>query len=292
MAQQGDPLVRRDRRRGQAGVHHTRHVDQVETARPDAGQQFRRTPYLACVAEEPWAFAPPPVAGARHPAPNATALSFTSTSHERTAPSPPPLHGVGSRHDDIPLPRIDEVSLRQVIGGIAPVLERAQSREHLIAEAGAVPVTRASGKSRTVAFRFVTNRRARVALTAFADDSRHGSTRAAKIYNNAHARKKRHPHALRVLARAWLRAMWACCQQQDQHARRRASGGMEVDSGNSHRAPSAARLPCRARSLFLCCPVGGGDCLPRGRTTSATSRPHGSGRGGPDHAFPVHQAQA
>ncbi|MFF3879014.1 hypothetical protein ACFYYV_47700, partial [Streptomyces sp. NPDC001978] len=46
---------------------------------------------------------------------------------------------------------------------------------------------RASGKSRTVAFRFATNRRARVALTTFADNSR-----------------------LRILARAWLRAMWAC----------------------------------------------------------------------------------
>ena len=108
------------------------------------------------------------------------------------------------------MPRIGKVSLGQVIGEIGPILERAQTCEQLIAEAGVVPVTRASGKSRTVAFRYATNRRARVALTAFADNSRHGSTWAAKIYNDARARKKRHPHAIRILARAWLRVMWAC----------------------------------------------------------------------------------
>ncbi|SOD68161.1 Transposase IS116/IS110/IS902 family protein, partial [Streptomyces zhaozhouensis] len=108
------------------------------------------------------------------------------------------------------MPRIGTVSLGQVIGEIGPILERAQTCEQLIAEAGVVPVTRASGKSRTVAFRFATNRRARVALTVFADNSRHGSDWAAKIYNDARDRKKRHPHAVRILARAWLRVMWAC----------------------------------------------------------------------------------
>lgn len=108
------------------------------------------------------------------------------------------------------MPRIGKVSLGQVIGEIGPILERAQTCEQLIAEAGVVPVTRASGKARTVSFRFTTNRRARVALTTFADNSRHGSDRAAKIYNDARARKKRHPHAIRILARTWLRMMRAC----------------------------------------------------------------------------------
>ncbi|MGW9213260.1 transposase [Embleya sp. NPDC055664] len=73
------------------------------------------------------------------------------------------------------MPRIGEVNLGQVVGEIGPRLERARTCEQLIAEAGAIPVTRASGKSRTVAFRFATNRRARLALTTFADNSRHGS---------------------------------------------------------------------------------------------------------------------
>lgn len=108
------------------------------------------------------------------------------------------------------MPRIGKVGLGQVIGEIGPILERAQTCEQLIAEAGVVPVTRASGKSRSVTFRFATNRRARLALTVFADNSRHGSDWAAKIYNDARARRKRHPHAVRILARAWLRVMWAC----------------------------------------------------------------------------------
>jgi transposase len=108
------------------------------------------------------------------------------------------------------MPRIGKVNLGQIIGEIGPLLERAQNCEQFIAEAGVVPVTRASGKSRTVAFRFATNRRARLALTQFADNSRHSSDWAAKIYNDARARQKRHPHAVRILARSWLRVMWAC----------------------------------------------------------------------------------
>lgn len=108
------------------------------------------------------------------------------------------------------MPRIGTINLAKIIGEIGPILERAQSCEQLIAEAGVVPVTRASGKSRAVTFRYATNRRARLALTQFADNSRHGSDWATKIYNDARTRKKRHPHATRILARAWLRVMWAC----------------------------------------------------------------------------------
>lgn len=108
------------------------------------------------------------------------------------------------------MPRIGTISLAQVIGEVGPLLERARTCEQLIAEAGVVPITRASGRSRSVSFRFATNRRARLALTWFADNSRHASPWAAKIYNDARARRKRHPHATRILARAWLRVMWAC----------------------------------------------------------------------------------
>jgi transposase len=72
------------------------------------------------------------------------------------------------------------------------------------------PVTRASGKTRSVGFRWAANRRARTALHAFADNSRHASPWAAKLYADARRRGKHHPHAIRILARAWLRVMWAC----------------------------------------------------------------------------------
>ncbi|MFD8705846.1 transposase [Kitasatospora sp. NPDC059648] len=108
------------------------------------------------------------------------------------------------------MPRIGKINPGQITGEIGPILERAESCEQFIAEAGVVPVTRASGKSRAVTFRVATNRRARIAITTFADNSRHGSDWAAKIYTDARARKKRHPHAIRILTRAWLRVIRAC----------------------------------------------------------------------------------
>lgn len=121
------------------------------------------------------------------------------------------------------MPRIGTINLAQIIGEIGPMLERAASAEQLVAEAGVVPVTRESGKHRDVLFRHATNRRARIAITAFADNSRHSSDWAAKIYNDARAAGKRHPHACRILARAWLRVMWACwrdgtCYDREVHA--------------------------------------------------------------------------
>jgi transposase len=35
---------------------------------------------------------------------------------------------------------------------------------------------------------------------------------AAKIYNDAITRGKDHPHAVRILARAWLYVLWECWQ--------------------------------------------------------------------------------
>ncbi|MGH3833267.1 MAG: IS110 family transposase [Pseudonocardiaceae bacterium] len=108
------------------------------------------------------------------------------------------------------LPRIGTINLGQIVGEIGPMLERATTCAQLAAETGAAPVTKESGKHRAVTFRWAVNRRARQALMTFADNSRHSSDWAARIYDDARARGKRHPHAVRILARAWLRIMWAC----------------------------------------------------------------------------------
>ncbi|MEU4172832.1 IS110 family transposase [Streptomyces sp. NPDC026665] len=108
------------------------------------------------------------------------------------------------------MPRIGKINLGQIIGGTGPILERSKNSERFIAETGVVPMTRASGKSRVVTFRYAANRRARLAVVSYADNSRHGSDWAAKIYNNARANRKRHPHAARIPARCWLRVVWAC----------------------------------------------------------------------------------
>jgi len=57
------------------------------------------------------------------------------------------------------LPRVVTVSLAALIAEIGPLLERCENPEQVAAMCGAAPVTRASGKSRTVGFRYTANKR-------------------------------------------------------------------------------------------------------------------------------------
>jgi transposase len=61
-------------------------------------------------------------------------------------------------------------------------------------------------------FRWAVNRQLRDAFCDFAADSRHASPWAAGIYADARARGKDHPHAVRILARAWSYIIWRCWQ--------------------------------------------------------------------------------
>jgi transposase len=94
------------------------------------------------------------------------------------------------------------------------VRERFDDVERLAAEAGVTPVTYESGKSKVVAFRWACNHRLRAAITCLADNSRHASTWAASVYNNARSRGCDHQHATRILARAWLRVIWRAWQDR------------------------------------------------------------------------------
>jgi len=108
------------------------------------------------------------------------------------------------------LPRVANVSLAQLVAEIGPLLERCDNPEQVAAMCGAAPVTRASGKSHTVGFRYAANKPARVAITGFADNSRHSSAWANDCYRRARSRGARHPHAIRIIARGWIRVIWAC----------------------------------------------------------------------------------
>jgi transposase len=103
--------------------------------------------------------------------------------------------------------------LARLRGAPAGTLEPAQTQalhDAVLALAGVTPVTKASGKHRSVEFRWACNKRFRQALTTFADNSRHASPWAAQIYNAARASGKDHPHAIRILARAWVRVIYRC----------------------------------------------------------------------------------
>lgn len=92
--------------------------------------------------------------------------------------------------------------------------DRFLTEDQLAAEAGVSPVTHASGKSHGVVFRWACNHRLRRAITCFADNSRHASAWAADIYDRARKRGCSHQHAIRILARAWLRVLWKAWQSR------------------------------------------------------------------------------
>jgi transposase len=112
------------------------------------------------------------------------------------------------------LPRSGPLNAAQLLAELGDDRTRFTDADHLAAEAGVAPVTRASGKYRGVAFRWACNKRLRQALTIFANNSRQASTWAATIYTRARARGCRHPHAIRILGRAWVRVLWRCWQDR------------------------------------------------------------------------------
>jgi len=93
---------------------------------------------------------------------------------------------------------------------------RYPDEESLAALAGVASVTRASGTMTSVGFRWGADKKLRNALIDFADDSRHASPWAAKVYTDAINRGKRHPHAVRILARAWTRVILALLARRHQ----------------------------------------------------------------------------
>jgi transposase len=110
------------------------------------------------------------------------------------------------------LPRGGTINAAQILAELGDERRRFPTADQLAAEAGVAPVTHASGKHHGVTFRWACNKRLRVALTTFADNSRHGSMWAAAVYQRAVARGCDHPHAIRILARAWVRVLWRCWQ--------------------------------------------------------------------------------
>ena len=108
------------------------------------------------------------------------------------------------------LPRSGQVNAAQVLAEWGDCRQAYDGPDSVAALAGVTPVTRQSGKHRDVHFRWACNKRFRKAMTTFADNSRHASPWAAKIYNDARAAGKDHPHAVRILARAWIRVIWPC----------------------------------------------------------------------------------
>lgn len=111
------------------------------------------------------------------------------------------------------LPRAGTNRAALLLAEIGDCRARYPDDTALAAAAGVAPSTRSSGKKHHVAFRHACDKQLREALIDFAADSRHASAWAADIYDRARARGARHPHAVRILARAWCRVIYRCWVQ-------------------------------------------------------------------------------
>jgi transposase len=112
------------------------------------------------------------------------------------------------------LPRAGQVRAAALLAEIGDVRERFPTPESLACLAGAAPSTRQSGQHLAVTFRFACDKKLRDALIDFAEDSRHANPWAAEVYRRAIERHKTHPHAGRILARAWVYVIWRCWQDR------------------------------------------------------------------------------
>jgi transposase len=110
------------------------------------------------------------------------------------------------------LPRSGTVRAARLLAEIGDCRARFPTPESLACLAGAAPSTRQSGRIRAVSFRWACDKQLRDAVTDFAGDSRRASPWAADLYDRARARGHDHPHAVRILARAWLFVIWHCWQ--------------------------------------------------------------------------------
>lgn len=108
------------------------------------------------------------------------------------------------------LPRSGTIRAARLLAEIGDARGRFPTPASLACLAGVAPSTRQSGKARIVAFRWAVDKQLRDAVCDFAGDSRHANPWAADLYQRARARGHDHPHAVRILARAWLDIIWKC----------------------------------------------------------------------------------
>lgn len=97
-----------------------------------------------------------------------------------------------------------------LIAEIGDVRERYPTEASLAADAGQSPVAVESGKRRVAVFRRACDKRLRIAMATLANSTRQWHPWAEDIYRRARERGADHPHAIRILGRAWVRVLWRC----------------------------------------------------------------------------------
>lgn len=118
-------------------------------------------------------------------------------------------------HPDTPIfanfPGVGPVLTGVLLAEIGEDRDRFPTPSVLLAEAGLAPVTRASGRSRNVRFRYAANSRLREASMWWAYNSMKDAPWAATAFRDARDKHGQHYHrALRGLAARWMRVLWKC----------------------------------------------------------------------------------
>jgi transposase len=134
------------------------------------------------------------------------------------------------------LPRSGTVRAARLLAEIGDARGRFPTPDSLTCLAGVAPSTRQSGKVKAVTFRWAVDKQLRDAVTNFAGDTRHANPWAADLYAKAIARGHDHPHAVRILARAWLHIIWRAWQDNVPYDPERHGALQALLNQDQHRA--------------------------------------------------------
>ncbi|MCA1695693.1 MAG: transposase [Actinobacteria bacterium] len=120
-----------------------------------------------------------------------------------------------AEHPDTPIfasfPGVGPVLTGVLLAEIGEDRARFPTPAVLLAESGLAPVTRASGRSRNVRFRYAASTHLREASMWWAYNSMKEAPWAAAAFREARDhRGQRYHRALRGLAARWMRVLWTC----------------------------------------------------------------------------------
>ena len=121
-----------------------------------------------------------------------------------------------ARHPDAPifasLPGAGPVTVATLIAEIGEDRSRFPASGSLLAEAGLAPVTRQSGSSRRVSFRYAANHHLRAIWQQWMLTAIRISAWTRDAYDDARARGQSHSRAVRSVGARWCRILWRCWQ--------------------------------------------------------------------------------
>lgn len=105
-------------------------------------------------------------------------------------------------------PGMGDITAATLLAEIGEDRARFPTADVLLAETGTAPVTRSSGRSRTVRLRYAANKRMRHAIDWWTFVSVRENDWAGQAYQQARARGQHHNRALRGIGARWTRILW------------------------------------------------------------------------------------